>query len=159
MLGIGVLAAMIVPISSPNISMIALDSCGYCNMQGRTNPNCSATASWRPVIMASYCSSPRAVLTQLSSSGDTVSRTIDIGGGVDDCDETGLGAEVGSWASVGAIALTATAGASASFPPPQATAKRMDATIVRTTVSFISLYPVTTCPSPSITTPSPSLSC
>ena len=113
-LGIGVLAAMIVPISSPNISMIALASCGYCRMQGRTNPNCSATASWLPLMMALYCSSPRAVLTQLRSSGDTVSRTIDIGGGVSDCDETGLGAEVGSGTSVGAIALTATAGASAS---------------------------------------------
>ena len=68
-----------------------------------------------------------------------------MGGGVGDWDETVLGVEVGS-------------GASASFPPPQATAKRMDATIVRTTVSFISLYPVTTCSSPSITTLLPSLS-
>ena len=132
----GVLAAMIVPISSPNISMIALASCGYCNMQGRTILNCSATASGLPLMMALYCSSSRVALTQERNSGETVSNTIDIEGGIGGWGDTATESEVGSGVCAGAISLTVTGGVSVSFPPPQATTNKTDVTIAIGMIKF-----------------------
>jgi len=60
-LGVGLPAPMIVPISSPNMSMIALVSCGYCIRQGMTTPTCWGVTSCSPLIKALYCSLPKAV--------------------------------------------------------------------------------------------------
>ncbi len=60
-LGVGLAAPMIVPISSPNRSMIALVSCGYCIRQGMTMLTCWGVTSRSPLSKALYCSLPKAV--------------------------------------------------------------------------------------------------